>query len=85
MITFPEPVIRRENYPAFRNLIRELPDSYERWLDERHRESANEIGHGHAVERVQVEPIEFANYLAAIGEKGTYHLLRNFAANKQRP
>jgi hypothetical protein len=59
------PLIRPEDYPAFRKLAPDNPDfpeSYDQWLYWRIQYAANEEGHGHRVKYVEVRPSEFELY-----------------------
>jgi hypothetical protein len=78
------PLIRPEDYPAFRKLAPDNPDfpeSYDQWLYWRIQYAANEEGRGHHVKDVEVRPSEFQQYCKERGDAPTRLALLYFASS----
>ena len=71
------PIIRREDYEAFRGLLgNNLPDTYDEW-SKLHDDQILQIARGgHTVRGVKVYPDEFAVWLTAHRQDRTLHGLR---------
>lgn len=77
------PTIAPADYQAFRRLIdRDLPDTYDEWLDLANKGSLDNIGKGHVSEPVDVDPNEFVRFVRATGASANLHWLYNFAQQK---
>ena len=79
------PRIAREDYVAFRILLRsdpDFPDSFEGWQRLCLRNDAKRVNSGHTIQEVPITPEEFEEYCRACGHEGTAAMLLAFAVVK---
>lgn len=77
------PTIRKTDYDSFRRIInRDLPNTYDEWLNLAAKITADNGGRGHVSNSVEVNPDEFAKYLRAVGGDANLHFLERFAYEK---
>lgn len=70
VVTVYQPVIRRNEYEAFRAILNDsLPATFGTWLHVRRENGMHMVRHGHEVADVEVRPDEFASYCSAAGQK----------------
>jgi hypothetical protein len=80
MATFYQPLIRSEDYQAFRRLLQaDLPDSFEVWGEMRFERLAKLRNAGHDTPDIEVNPTEFIAHCHATGQNPSLHALWNFA------
>jgi hypothetical protein len=77
------PVINANDYDAFLCLpTRDLPNTYDEWLDLAAQRKLENARLGHRVVEVQVNSGEFAKYLGRTGQPGNLKTLRDFTIEK---
>jgi hypothetical protein len=80
MATHYSPIIRSEDYEAFRNLINaDMPGTFDAWAYERAEADLQHTRRGLTVLSIEVNPDGFERYLRDHRAKASRHELDNFA------
>ena len=77
--------LQREDYDAFKQLAPHdpnLPDTFDDWLQQAEKDAAKLESDGRSMNKVIVNPKEFAEYCRASGIEANYVTLIQFAAFK---
>jgi hypothetical protein len=85
MATYPVPLIRRQDYEAFRGIpTRNLPDTFDQWQYKHAEQAAHITGGGHIAEYIEIDPQEFADFCHATGQEASLQTIRFFAEEQFR-
>jgi hypothetical protein len=79
------PRIAREDYDAFKILLRgdpDLPDTFEQWQTLSLKTDVKRVNGGHVIQAVPIAPAEFAEYCRACGREPSGSMLLAFAVVK---
>jgi hypothetical protein len=77
------PIIKKDDYDAFRSLINsDMPDTFDEWAYQRGEADLQYTRRGLAVRRIEVHPDGFVAYLLAQRAKASRHELDSFAAQE---
>jgi hypothetical protein len=83
MATLFVPQIAEQDYESIRRLLnRDIPDTYDKWLNLIFECVTNNQATGHISETIDIDPNEFGRYLRATGAEANLQGLRNFAFQK---
>ncbi len=83
MGTYFFPLIRREDFEAFRRVMKgEFPATFEKWHYLRLKEVSDEQGAGQTAVDVQIDPDEFAEFCLTSGASPDRDTLYRFAMRK---
>lgn len=83
MATTFSPIIKEDDYDAFRRIINaDMPDTFDDWTYQRAEADLQYTPRGIAVRGIEVDPDGFVAYLRARWTKASRHELDNFAAHE---
>src|SRR6266487_1086148 len=85
MATVPVPRTRAEHYKAFLALpTKNLPDTFDRWRDERAAEEIHYTRKGWIIEPIEIEPEEFSRFCRTNNVPADGHAIKAMIEEKSR-